>query len=162
MVSVGLASYHAPNHNSYLSCPGTSTGTALFGGYDTNKYSGGLMPLEIQPDANSGKANTMTTAWTSLPITNPGGSRLLTSANFASPAVLDSGTSYTAILASTFGHVDNWLGVINDEDYGYLTRCNVSSYRGTLDYSFGGLKGPVISVHTRRLLSHYMARTVPR
>lgn len=33
-----------------------------------------------------------------------------------------------------------------DPNYGYLVRCNVSSYEGTLDYGFGGSKGPVISV----------------
>lgn len=144
MISVGLTFYHAPNHNSYLSCPDTSTGTVLFGGYDTNKYTGEIMALEIQPDANSGKVNTMTVAWTSLSITNPDGSKLLTSANFTSPAVLDSGTSYTALPASIFDDVANWFGVINDADYGYLIRRNVSDYPGTLDYGFGGSKGPQI------------------
>lgn len=33
-----------------------------------------------------------------------------------------------------------------DPNYGYLVGCNVSSYEGTLDYGFGGSKGPVISV----------------
>jgi hypothetical protein len=65
-----------------------------------------------------------------------------TSANFASPVVLDSGTSYTALPASVFDYVANWFGVINDADYGYLIRCNISSYPGTLDYGFGGPKGP--------------------
>jgi Eukaryotic aspartyl protease len=137
MISVGLAFCHAPNHNSYLSCPDKSVGTVLFGGYDTNKYTGEIMALEIQPDANSGKADTMTVAWTSLSITNPDGSKLLISANFTSPTVLDSGTSYTALPASMFDDVANWFGVINDADYGYPS---------TLDYGFGGSKGPVISV----------------
>jgi hypothetical protein len=48
---------------------------------------------------------------------------------------------------SIFDDVANWFGVINDVDYGYLIRCNVSGYPGTLDYGFGGSKGPVISVN---------------
>jgi hypothetical protein len=117
----------------------------MFGGYETNKYTGELMALEIQPDANSGKANTMTVAWTSLSITNPDGSKLLTSANFTSPAVLDSGKSYTALPASIFGVVANGFGVINDVDYG-----------------FGGSKARSYQSNTRRSLSQSIARTVPR
>jgi hypothetical protein len=121
-------------------------GNGAVQGYDTNKCTGEIMALEIHPDANSGKANTMTVAWNSLSITNPDGSKLLTSANFTSPAVLDSGTSCIALPASIFDDVANWSGVINVADYGYLIRCNVSGYPGTLDYGFGGSKGPIISV----------------
>ena len=76
--------------------PDKSTGTILFGGYDTEKYTGDLMALQLQPDAISGQVNTMTIAWTSLSITNSDGSTALAPANFTAPAVLDSGTSYTA------------------------------------------------------------------
>jgi hypothetical protein len=118
----------------------------LFGGYDTEKYTGDLMALDIQPDALSGKVNTMTVAWTSLSITDSRGSTLLTSTNFAAPAVLDSGTSYTALPTAIFNNIVSYFGVVNDENYGNLVRCNVSSYKGTIDYGFGGFKGPVISV----------------
>jgi len=47
---------------------GAGTGTALLGGYDMEKYSGDLVALPLQPDAISGKTNTMTVTWTSLSI----------------------------------------------------------------------------------------------
>ena len=45
-----------------------------------------------------------------------------------------------------FDQAVKWFGVTNDPTYGYLVRCNVSSYEGTLDYGFGGPNGPIISV----------------
>jgi hypothetical protein len=104
------------------------------------------MALELQPDAVSGKVNTMTVAWTSLSITTSEGNMLLTPANFAAPAVLDSGTTYTSLPIAIFNQTADYFGAVNDDHYGYLVYCNISSYEGTLDYGFGGSQGPLISV----------------
>jgi hypothetical protein len=122
------------------------TGTVLFGGYDTEKYSGNLVALELQPDAISGRVNTMTVSWTSLSVVNSQGNILFTSSGFVAPAVLDSGTSYTALPIAIFNKTAAYFGAVYDENYGYLVYCNISHYEGTLDYGFGGSRGPVISV----------------
>jgi len=60
--------------------------------------------------------------------------------------VLDSGTSYTWLPVAIFNRTAAFFGAVKDVDYGYLVRCNISSYEGSLDYGFGGSTGPVISV----------------
>lgn len=124
----------------------SSSGTVLFGGYDTGKYSGQLTELDIQPDQESGNITSMTVAWTSLSITDPTeGSELLTDADFVSPAVLDSGTSLTYIPPDLFELIATFSGAVESEGL-YLVDCNGSSYTGTLDYGFGGQGGAVIQV----------------
>jgi hypothetical protein len=127
------------------------TGTVLFGGYDTEKYSGNLLALPIQPDAISGKINTMTVTWTSLTIKSSQSNMILTSADFAAPAVLDSGTSYTALPIAIFNKTAAYFGAVNDDNYGYLVYCSIRQYEGSLDYGFGGSTGPVISVKYEEL-----------
>ena len=119
----------------------------LFGGYDTDKYSGDLGVLEIQPDAQSGNITSMTVAWTSLSLTDPtSGTTTLTDDSFAAPAVLDSGTSLCGVPTDLYNQLANFSGVINDPTYGAIVACNLSSYTGTLNFGFGGSGGPSISV----------------
>ena len=119
----------------------------LFGGYDTDKYSGDLGVLQIQPDAQSGNITSMTVAWTSLSLTDPtSGTTTLTDDTFAEPAVLDSGTSLCGVPTDLYNQIANFSGVINDPNYGAIVVCNLSSYTGTLNFGFGGSGGPSVSV----------------
>ncbi|MCJ1392302.1 hypothetical protein MMC18_005169 [Xylographa bjoerkii] len=125
----------------------SDSGTVLFGGYDTDKYSGDLGVLQIQPDAQSGNITSMTVAWTSLSLTDPtSGTTTLTDDSFAEPAVLDSGTSLCRVPTNLYNQLANFSGVIDDPTYGALVACNLSSYTGTLNFGFGGTGGPSISV----------------
>ena len=121
-------------------------GTVLFGGYDSDKYSGDLAALDIQPDAQSGSITTMTVAWTSLSVTDDSGTTFITSDDFVSPTVLDSGTSLTVLPPDLYNSLANFAGAVNSQSYGALVQCNLSTYQGTLDYGFGGNGGPTISV----------------
>ncbi len=123
-----------------------STGTVLFGGYDTDKYSGQLMILQIYPDAQSGTISSMTVAWSSLAVTDSSGTTQLSASEFPLPAVLDSGTTLTVIPSDMFSQLATYFGVVNDPTYGTLVQCSIGSASGSLDYGFGGTGGPVIQV----------------
>jgi len=123
-----------------------STGTVLFGGYDSDKYSGQLTILEIYPDAQTGTISSMTVAWTSLSVTDSSGTTLLSSSDFPLPAVLDSGTALTIIPSDLYNQLANYFEVVSDPTYGPLVSCSIGSVTGSLDYGFGGSNGPSISV----------------
>ncbi|PIG82053.1 yapsin [Aspergillus arachidicola] len=73
-------------------------GGIMFGGYDTGKFTGDLIALPIQPDAQTGGITSMTVAWTSLSLTDPKqGTQSLTGESFIAPAILDSGTALTYV-----------------------------------------------------------------
>ena len=119
----------------------------LFGGYDTEKYTGDLSVLQIQPDSQSGNITSFTVAWTSLSVTDPSsGTTTLTTDSFAAPAVLDSGTTLTGLPTDLYNQLAQYSDVVNDPTYGALVNCNISSYTGTLNYGFGGSGGPTINV----------------
>lgn len=128
-------------------CPADSTGTVLFGGYDTDKYNGDLTILDIQPDAQSGSITSMTVAWTSLTVTDSNGTAVaISGSDFPLPAVLDSGTTLTVIPPDMFAQLADYFGAVSDDTYGVLVQCNISQYPGSLDFGFGGEGGATISV----------------
>ncbi|MCJ1436649.1 hypothetical protein MMC27_006030 [Xylographa pallens] len=145
LVNQKLITTHA--YSLWLDDLNSDSGTVLFGGYDTDRYSGDLGVLQIQPDAQSGNITSMTVAWTSLSLTDPtSGTTTLTDDSFAEPAVLDSGTSLCGVPTDLYNQLANFSGVINDPTYGAIVACNLSSYTGTLNFGFGGSGGPSISV----------------
>lgn len=75
--------------------------------------------------------------WTGLAITNLNGDSILTAPNFTMPAVLDSGTTLTALPQPYFDMLFDYFGVVNYTESIYLVRCNISEYPGTVVYGFG-------------------------
>ncbi|MCJ1285237.1 hypothetical protein MMC26_004577 [Xylographa opegraphella] len=145
LVNQNLITTHS--YSLWLNDLSSDSGTVLFGGYDTDKYSGDLGVLQIQPDAQSGNITSMTVAWTSLSVTDPtSGTTTLTDDSFAAPAVLDSGTSLCGVPTDLYNQLADFAAVINDPTYGAIVACNISSYTGTLNFGFGGSGGPIISV----------------
>jgi len=146
MVSENLINTRA--YSLYLDDLQADTGIALFGGYDKAKYSGDLGLLEIQPDEESGTISSMTVAWTSFGVTDPSGmTTFLTDSDFVSPAVLDSGTTFTFLPQDLFDQIAKFSQAVNDNEYGYIVSCaNMSAYGGSLSYGFGGAGGPIITV----------------
>jgi hypothetical protein len=124
----------------------SSTGSCLFGGYDTKKFTGKLLTVPIQPDESSGKLTSMTVAWTSLGITTKSGSQTITSSSFKSPALLDSGTTLSVIPNDIYEALVQFFNATLDEAGDALVKCNELDNTGTLDFTFGGANGPVIKV----------------
>lgn len=95
----------------------------------------------------------MTVAWTSLAINDPTSGSIVFSPNgFAAPAILDSGTTLTYLPADIANAVMTYVGAVLSDEFGPLVPCNLSSYAGTLDYTFGGVGGPKISVGFNELV----------
>ncbi|KAK5123835.1 hypothetical protein LTR85_002471 [Meristemomyces frigidus] len=123
-----------------------NTGAVIFGGYDTEKYTGDLTILDIQPDAESGGITSFTVAWSLLAVTDSTGTYVVSQADFPLPAVLDSGTTLTIVPSDIFDELANYFGAVDNSDYGYLVGCSNAQLNGTVDYQFGGDSGPIISV----------------
>ncbi|GAM38466.1 yapsin [Talaromyces pinophilus] len=124
----------------------SSTGSCLFGGYDTKKFSGNLLAVPIQPDESSGELTSMTVAWTALGITTQSGSQTITSSSFKSPALLDSGTTLSIIPDDIYESLVTFFDATLDQAGDAIVKCNLLDDSGTLDFTFGGSDGPVIKV----------------
>ncbi|KAH8700925.1 aspartic peptidase domain-containing protein [Talaromyces proteolyticus] len=127
----------------------SSSGSCLFGGYDTKKFTGQLLTVPIQADAQSGDLTSMTVAWTSLQVTTGNGVKTITSDNFASAALLDSGTTLTIIPEDLYYDLYEFFEAApapNQPDV-ILVECDLlNNADGTLNFQFGGSKGPVVKV----------------
>lgn len=146
MVNQGLIS--SKSYSLYLDDLEAATGSVLFGGYDTDKFSGSLQTLPIQPDAQTGTISTMTVALTSIGIEDSSGSQSLTPSNYAEPALLDSGTTLTLLPTGMYNALANYFEAQYDEQEGIaLVDCNtVQNAKGSVNFGFGGNGGPVIKV----------------
>ncbi|EED16393.1 yapsin, putative [Talaromyces stipitatus ATCC 10500] len=125
----------------------SSSGSCLFGGYDTKKFTGELLTIDMQPDEQSGQFNSMTVAWTGLSITTAHGTQNVTSSSFASPALLDSGTTLSIIPNDIYEELLQFFQAQQDQQGDAIVDCGLlDSAEGSLDFTFGGANGPVIKV----------------
>lgn len=125
----------------------SSTGSILFGGVDTAKYTGDLISIEVYPETRSGKVNSFTVAFTSLSATSKSGTDQLTPPSYAEAAILDSGTTITLLPDDVANMVFEELGATVSQQLGaVVVPCSLASNDGTLNYGFGGSTGPVIKV----------------
>ena len=71
-----------------------SSGSILFGGVDSSKYTGSLVSLPVEKDTRSDDYTSFTVAWTGFSVGTPKGEEnQFVPQSFAQPAILDSGTS---------------------------------------------------------------------
>ncbi|CRG89996.1 putative aspartic-type endopeptidase opsB [Talaromyces islandicus] len=145
MVAEGVISTKA--YSLWLNDLFSSDGNCLFGGYDTKKFSGNLLSVPIQPDAQSGQLTSMTVAWTSLSLNTGSSTKSITPSNFAEPALLDSGTTLSIIPEQLYDELHSFFEAQDDESGNAIVDCGtLDKADGTLDFQFGGSKGPVIKV----------------
>ncbi|MCJ1357556.1 MAG: hypothetical protein MMC33_007552 [Icmadophila ericetorum] len=142
LVKQGLINTRA--YSLYLDDQEAATGSIIFGGFDAAKFSGELSAVPMIPDAN-GVVDQMLVALTDVQINDPqdGPASIFST---AVPALLDSGTTISFLPTDTFAYLVSFTGAVNDQTYGWILLCSVSTYTGTLDYSFGDQGGPTISV----------------
>lgn len=79
----------------YLNDLEANTGSVLFGGIDTTKFTAPLISVPIQPDAETNVIMDFTVPWTNFTIQTSTGIKTVTTSTFVEPAILDSGTSLT-------------------------------------------------------------------
>jgi hypothetical protein len=137
----------------YLNDATSGQGSILFGGIDTDKYTGPLVTLPVQPDIIQGK-NLFLRYLVDLTgvAFNTGAnskSSTLSSASYSSAALLDSGTTETIIDADIFNAIVAGIGATPVNVQGqvlYVTSCAVGNGNAALGFTFGGSDGITINV----------------
>lgn len=131
----------------------SSTGSVLFGGIDTKKFQGDLVSIDVEPASKNANITSFTVAFTSLSATSSSGSDTLTPANYATAAVLDSGTTITLLPDDLASLVFKEVGAQLDDQLGaVIVPCSLAGNSGTINYGFGGSDGPIIKVQMSELV----------
>ena len=132
----------------YLNDVDANTGSIIFGGIDTTKYTGDLVALPLQPSPE-GFVKEYYVALTSVSFTDATGQTTQLSPDGYSQAILlDSGTTNTLLTNDVFTPLALGLGTTLDIDGSglYLVGCSLANEKGTINYSFGGEGGVTIQV----------------
>lgn len=123
-----------------------NTGTILFGGIDTSKYTGSLVALPVQKDATTGTLTSFTVAWTGLTSSGGGSTQTYTNSSTVLAAILDSGTTNTLLPDTIANEIYSALGVTTDPTYGNIVPCGLADDDLSFTFSFGGPNGASVRV----------------
>ncbi|KAK4936629.1 hypothetical protein LTR10_022552 [Elasticomyces elasticus] len=123
----------------------SNTGSILFGGVDTSKYTGNLVALPIQVDSETGVIDSFTVAWTGLTVTGSGQNSDF-SPSSPQAAIFDSGTTDTLLPDDIAASIFNGVGVVSSETYGNVVPCKLAKDDLTFTFQFGGSSGPKVNV----------------
>lgn len=136
---------HLDTANVYVAA---ASGTVIFGGYDTAKFTGELIMMPLQTDSQTGIVDSFAVAWTSLAYTDANGTYTVEgSSDFPAAAILDSGTTLTYLPLDLFTDLADAFAAENSSEVGaWVVNCNIGQTMGSVDYGFGGSDGPVIAV----------------
>ncbi|KAL7274623.1 hypothetical protein RUND412_002455, partial [Rhizina undulata] len=117
-----------------------SKGEILFGGVDTAKFRGNLTTLPIDLETGETQATDFMITLTSVSLTNDVGKSLtITNDNFAVPALLDTGSSYTYLPTDLATELANQVGAQMSARIGVpIVPCEIRNYNGTINYGFSG------------------------
>lgn len=136
----------------YLNDLRASKGSIIFGGIDTEKYSGHLAEVDIIPTPRFGKYAYFSVNLTSVEATSPSGTDFLPS-DYPETVVLDSGTtlSYlsTAIASKMWEEAGaEWQPNMNIS----AIPCSHSNHNGQFTFGFAGPDGPKVNVTLNELV----------
>ena len=143
----------------YLDDQNAGEGSIIFGGVDPSKYTGDLIavpiiPLEFSPTEKEYEPYRV--AVTSISFNGADGSTSQLSApDFATPAVLDSGTSDLFLPAAIAQKVYDGIGAIEATvggSAGWVADCAILNSEASLSFQFGGSNGPVVKLPMSELL----------
>jgi hypothetical protein len=135
LVSQGAITTQA--YSLWLDDAEAATGSLLFGGIDTKKYTGQLTSVKVYP-SRDGVVRQFAVALTSVSMTSPSGTDTLSPSNFAVAAILDSGTSLTYLPSSILKLIISELGASFSRDLGYTVPCSRANVQGSLNFGFEG------------------------
>ncbi|KAI1264052.1 aspartic peptidase domain-containing protein [Xylariaceae sp. FL1019] len=137
-------------------------GTILFGGIDTEKYTGELKVVDILPDGFTGKITSFSVALTSLAISPPDADEQSVLTEPIS-VVLDSGTTLTYLPEDVAADIYDAVGAIDDSvgtGLVYISCSVVDSDKWkdtTFDFQFDKKDGPLIRVGLADLVINNVA-----
>lgn len=136
---------HTLAYSLWLNDLDSNTGSILFGGIDTAKFSGEMIVLPIQPSSNSSYTD-FTVALSSVSVKDATGNTAFSQANLALPVILDSGTTATYLPDNIINPIISGVGATNDADFGLVIPCELAASSATFNFGFGGNGGPSIQV----------------
>ena len=142
---LGMLPFSLLCQSSKLSFPESLTGSILFGGVDTAKYTGPLIALPIQK-GSKGTYQDITVALSSFSLTDASGKKAYSQSSLALPVILDSGTTNTYLPSRIANDLFGGAGVIDDPQLGPIVPCKLASSPAKFTFSFGGNNGPAIDV----------------
>jgi hypothetical protein len=131
----------------WLNDPDASTGSILFGGVDTDKFTGPLVTVPVQKD-EVGTYSRLAVAWTSLSFAAQGKTAQYTPDSFAAYALLDSGTTLTILPDVLMDEMLRSLNAdISNGDGYYTLPCSAGDDPDAkFTFQFGGKSGATIDV----------------
>jgi len=137
MVSQGLINTKA--YSLYLDDLEASTGSIIFGGYDTKKYQGTLSQLPIVPET----LENGTSVYQEFGVAMSGmgiSGKTLTNSTYADVAILDSGTALVYVAPDLMELIVKDLGAVDDtkNTQNIYVNCNLRNASTIFDFSFGG------------------------
>ena len=144
LVSAGLIERAA--FSLWLNDLDASSGSILFGGVDTDKYTGDLVGLPIQVDSAAGVYDRYLVTLTSISIKDDSGTRLLSTSDMSVAALLDSGTTSSVLPDDVAKAIWGGLGAVVAGPNEELVPCSLKNTNAALIFGFGGQGGPSISV----------------
>ena len=145
MVSEGLI--QSQTYSLYLDDIDDSTGVILFGGVDTDKFTGTLSTLPINAD-NTGTVSRFTISLTGMSLTLSGSTNGVgASSLFPMNVLLDSGSSYMSLPTSLVEQIATDMNAkYSNQLAGYvLPNCNLQFSGTSLNFFFSGVQISVAS-----------------
>jgi hypothetical protein len=152
LVSAGLIQRAA--FSLWLNDLDASSGSILFGGVDTDKYTGDLVGLPIQIDAAAGIYDRYLVTLTSVSIKDDSGTRLLSTSDMSVAALLDSGTTSSVLPDDVAKAIWGGLGAVIAGPNQQLVPCSLKNTNAALIFGFGGQGGPSISVPLSEMINN--------
>ena len=124
----------------------SDTGSILFSGVDTTKYTGSLTALPIQKDSNNSYSD-FTVALTSLTFTDAKSNTPYAQTDLALPVILDSGTTFTYLPDTIANDLARGVGAIDDPIAGLVIPCKFATSKAKITFTFGNKdNGPAIAI----------------
>ena len=138
MVSQGLIA--SRTYSLYLNDLDSSSGTIIFGGVETQKFSGTLGTVPI--NQNSGAITAFTISLTGIGVTSSNCTTAVSPAmSYPVNVLLDSGTTFMNLPIAIADAIASVLGATADPFTFYdLPNCDLLSSNGSIDFEFSGVK----------------------
>lgn len=131
----------------YLNDYGSSTGSILFGGIDTEKFIGELTSIDLVAEQGYDEIFSFTIPLNALSMSINGSQDDSVSLNDAVPVILDSGTTLTYLPTKVADKIYDAVGATYSNNYGisYID-CKYMNSDLEFGFQFGGSDGPTITV----------------
>ena len=143
------------SYSLWLNDVNAQTGSILFGGLDTSKFTPPLLALPMVGTNSSdySKIDRLAVEFTGVSLSDAKGTNSLGS-GFVLPALLDSGTSITYLQPDLTQAIWDSAGAITDPALpDALVNCNLQNAQASYIFAFGGDNGPKINVSLSQLVS---------